>query len=123
MQQLWSQMGQTGTWLAVPEISDSWLTIDLRMQNGRVSPRKTGGVSDKGSNSPAQTAASKPAEVKHGNPSEMNGGGTPVSGTVMSPSSRSPREQGQGDTTSWRGVMPPKIEEGEEPPHPTVLPT
>jgi hypothetical protein len=27
------------------------------------------------------------------------------------------------DAEDWRGAMPPKIEEGEEPPHPNVLPT
>ncbi|EXJ95579.1 hypothetical protein A1O1_00701 [Capronia coronata CBS 617.96] len=94
-------------------------------QNGRVSPRKPGGQSDKGGTSPAQAAATK-TEVKSGVSSETNGGGSGsngVSTNAMNPSSRSPREQERRDTGQWRGLLPPKIEEGEEPPHPTVLPT
>ncbi|OAP58693.1 hypothetical protein AYL99_07783 [Fonsecaea erecta] len=87
-------------------------------QNGRVSPRKPSNHSDKGSRSPAQIRAANKTDAKNGEMSEtMNGGPAQLvrttTGTV---------EQ-QENTSEWRGQMPPKIEEGEEPPHPSILPT
>ncbi|KIY02738.1 uncharacterized protein Z520_01203 [Fonsecaea multimorphosa CBS 102226] len=87
-------------------------------QNGRVSPRKPSGQSDKGSRSPAQIRAANKTEAKNGEMFEtMNGGPVQLvgntSGTVA-------QEENNGE---WRGQMPPKIEEGEEPPHPSILPT
>ncbi|EXJ73219.1 uncharacterized protein A1O5_02979 [Cladophialophora psammophila CBS 110553] len=84
-------------------------------QNGRVSPRKPLNQSDKGSKSPAQLKVVNKTEPKNGEISEtINGGADQLAGATSGAA-------GQGD--AWRNVMPPKIEEGEEPPHPSILPT
>ncbi|EXJ89747.1 hypothetical protein A1O3_02814 [Capronia epimyces CBS 606.96] len=91
-------------------------------QNGRVSPRKPGSHSDKGSATPAPSAATKPTEDAHGQSSETSIDGDKKVAETAAPSVKSPQEQERADTGSWRGFPPPKIEEEEEPPHPTVLP-
>ncbi|KIW87414.1 uncharacterized protein Z519_12050 [Cladophialophora bantiana CBS 173.52] len=84
-------------------------------QNGRVSPRKPLNQSDKGSKSPAQLKVVNKPEPKNGEISEtINGGADQLAGATSGAGR-------QGD--AWRTVMPPKIEEDEEPPHPSILPT
>ncbi|KAK5267591.1 hypothetical protein LTR99_010578 [Exophiala xenobiotica] len=92
-------------------------------QQGRVSPRKTPGHSDRGSTSPAQVT---PADRSNGKTVDSSSTATgmqipgTINGTIVS---------GQGlqatkaNDTLWRGAMPPKIDEADEPPGPNVLPT
>ncbi|KIW74915.1 hypothetical protein Z517_11686 [Fonsecaea pedrosoi CBS 271.37] len=87
-------------------------------QNGRVSPRKPSGQSDKSSKSPAQIRPTTKPEAQNGGGSEtIDGGHTQSIGT----SSGTPKREENAD--EWKGQMPPKIEEGDEPPHPSILPT
>ncbi|EHY58306.1 hypothetical protein HRR83_004834 [Exophiala dermatitidis] len=97
-------------------------------QNGRVSPRKTSSVaqSEKGSKPavPAQAPVTNNVDVKGGkSPATVNGTNQEVSSGATGPATTVPKDQEKDDRDPWRGTMPPKIEEAEEPPHPTVLPT
>ncbi|OQV03513.1 PA domain-containing protein isoform 2 [Cladophialophora immunda] len=87
-------------------------------QNGRVTPRKPSNQSDKSSKSPAQIRAANKTETKNGEMSEtINSGSAQLVGTVSGTISQ------KENTDDWRGQMPSKIEEGEEPPYPSILPT
>ncbi|EXJ59858.1 hypothetical protein A1O7_04005 [Cladophialophora yegresii CBS 114405] len=89
-------------------------------QNGRVSPRKPSSQqSDRGSTSPAHSTSANQAEAKKSDSSE-----TPRAGTAQqsgNPSANS--DVGGNDKDIWRGQLPPKIDEVEEPPHRSILPT
>lgn len=64
-----------------------------------------------------------PPESKNGESFETNGGGadhTTESGSGAAPNVAVGQEK--GDSEAWRSPMPPKIDEGDEPPHPNVLP-
>lgn len=93
----------------------------VHLQNGRVSPRKSG-ASDKGSTSPAY--GTQPAAMKDdkqiGNHSANNGG--EVSGETV-PALLKQHSTGSNNTgtESWRSYLPAKIEEA--PDEATVLPT
>jgi hypothetical protein len=82
-------------------------------QNGRVSPRKSSLHSDQGSTSPVH-AVNKDGEQSSAEPPTT--GSTPTLPNLK-------KSESQNSFESWRGLMPPKIEEADEPPHPTVLPT
>ena len=89
-----------------------------------MSPRKLLGQSDKGSTSPAHVTTTNPSKGKGSESSETSGGGTlnQAAGSAAVPASTAGVGQDEGDNDAWRGTMPPKIEEGDEPPHPNVLP-
>ncbi len=95
----------------------------FRAQQGRVSPRKTPGHSDRGSTSPAQVTPADRGDAKIGASSSTATGmhipGT-INGTIVSAQGLQSTKE---DDTLWRGAMPPKIDEAEEPPGPNVLPT
>ncbi|KAJ9617384.1 hypothetical protein H2204_013850 [Knufia peltigerae] len=96
-------------------------------QQGRVSPRKN---SDKGSTSPAQGSTLK-ASISVGQVNGKTGDSSStatgmqapgvVNGTIVN--GQAAKATKEEDNTVWRGAMPPKIEEAEEPPGPNVLPT
>jgi hypothetical protein len=85
-----------------------------------MSPRKTSSQqSDRGSTSPAQGTLANQAEAVKSESSETPGAGTnQPSGTPSGIAGA-----GGNDKDLWRGQMPPKIDEVEEPPHPSILPT
>ena len=68
-----------------------------------VSPGKASGATD-----PHKNSASPVLEGQHVKQEEVE---------------LAPPTQREKNRDTARGTMPPKIEEGEEPPHPTVLPT
>jgi hypothetical protein len=83
-------------------------------QVGRVSPRKYSDRSDKQSASPTH-----PTDVNADNKTSGQSTSRPASGgtqlALLKPKGDSPG--------SPKGSMPAKIDEGQEPPHETVLPT
>lgn len=93
----------------------------VRLQNGRVSPRKYSGASDKGSTSPAystQVSATK-EEERVGKTLAKNGG--TVGGGIVPALIKQQSSSSNTGTDSWRGSLPPKIEEA--PNEANVLPT
>ncbi|KAJ9649201.1 hypothetical protein H2198_010892, partial [Neophaeococcomyces mojaviensis] len=94
--------------------------------NGRVSPRKGSGQSDKSSTSPqpngVQQHASNPLSSKEvsADARAISTSQTPQDGE--SQPRKTLKRESSGDSRG-RGSMPPVIEEGQEPPHPSVLPT
>jgi PAS domain-containing protein len=100
----------------------NWLTYT---QNGRVSPRKLSSqASEKGSTSPAHVASTGHAEPRQVESSET-AATVPEqpSGNATGKTSGTVDAAGDDNNALWRGPMPPKIDEGEEPPHPSILPT
>ncbi|KAK4939583.1 hypothetical protein LTR10_020189 [Elasticomyces elasticus] len=84
-------------------------------QNGRVSPRKSSSHGDRGSTSPAQVPQGQSGDIKTTDGSAAAN----TSGPLTALQGVQPKQ----DDSMWRGPMPPKIEEGDEPPHPNVLPS
>ena len=107
--------------MCCPRPVDSKTKVTVHLQNGRVSPRKYTGMSDKSSTSPGyanQASASKDDErpgVQSGqNDGTDAGGNAPTMIKQQSTSSN-------GASDTWRGSLPPKIEEA--PDEANVLPT
>ncbi|KAJ9611663.1 hypothetical protein H2200_004847 [Cladophialophora chaetospira] len=89
-------------------------------QNGRVSPRKPSSQqSDRGSTSPAHITTSNQNDVKNSESSETVGPGT----NQALGNNPATTDAGGNNTDMWRGQMPPKIDEEDEPPHSSILPT
>ncbi|KIV96482.1 hypothetical protein PV10_00348 [Exophiala mesophila] len=85
-------------------------------QNGRVSPRRSSVPSDRGSTSPAYvTTTQEERQTSTQAPATLNSTGTIAPSMLQRQSTES--------NDSWRGNLPPKIEEGDEPPHVSNLPT
>lgn len=91
-------------------------------QNGRVSPRKYGASSEKSSTSPAHVS---PGNASGATDPHKNSASPALEGqhVKQEESELAQPTQREKNRDTVRGTMPPKIEEGEEPPHPTVLPT
>jgi hypothetical protein len=90
------------------------------MQNGRVSPRKYA-QSDKSSTSPAHPGNSSAAKEQNQNQNVTSAPSTEKqSGGDANPAANA---NNMIDDDTIPGNVPSRIDEGEEPPHPSVLPT
>ena len=85
------------------------MILILSVQNGRVSPRKYSGQSEKSGASPAHHQS--PGNQEQGNSSKSP------------PSDIPQKKEEEDDDDREMGTVPEKIDEGEEPPHRSVLPT
>ena len=87
------------------------------VQNGRVSPRKYEGRSERSGASPAY----QPQQQDQGHNGQTNNSANMMQNqyATMTPSQAKQEE----DEDMMPGTVPEKIEEGEEPPHRSELPT